>query len=166
MKDLEKMAAECTKDLLSIGIHPRTVAKWTVNTRAKNRWGSCKMLSPGIFEISISWRLLQDDVDEMATKNTIVHELLHTVNDCYNHKGKWKQLAEKVNNRLPQYKISRVTSCEEKGIQEEDKPLKVNYILECNRCGYQIQRERCSRIIQHPEYYRCGYCGGEIRRLK
>ena len=96
MKDLKKLAAECEADLLSIGIQPGKINRWIVNTRAKYRWGQCKEYLPGLFDISIAERLLQDNVSDQATKNTILHELLHTVKGCHGHKGKWKELATKL----------------------------------------------------------------------
>ena len=116
MKDLEMLASECEADLSSINIQPGEVSQWLINTRAKNRWGQCKRCLPGIFDISISARLLQDSVSDQAAKNTIMHELLHTVKGCYGHKGKWKDLALTVNRLLPQYTIKRTTSAEEKGL--------------------------------------------------
>lgn len=88
MKDLEKLVEECKKDLDEIGIPYRTVRNWLINTRAKCRWGQCRRVSTDIFDISISHRLLQDDVLDVAAKTTIIHELLHTVDGCSGHKGK------------------------------------------------------------------------------
>ena len=115
MKDLKTLAAECEAELRSLNIQPGEINSWIVNTRAKNRWGQCKRYLPGLFNISISARLLQDSVSDQAAKNTIMHELLHTVKGCYGHKGKWKVLAMTVNRLLPQYTIKRTTSAEGKG---------------------------------------------------
>ena len=79
MKNLQNLAAASEADLRSIGIRPGRVSAWRVNTRAKSRWGQCRELAPGCFEISIAARLLQDDVSDQAAKDTILHELLHTV---------------------------------------------------------------------------------------
>ena len=68
MKDLEKLVEECKKDLDEIGIPYRTVRNWLINTRAKCRWGQCRRVSTDIFDISISHRLLQDDVLDVAAK--------------------------------------------------------------------------------------------------
>lgn len=43
MKDLQMIANECIRDLNAIGIYPHCKAKdFSVNTRAKSRWGQCK----------------------------------------------------------------------------------------------------------------------------
>ncbi len=166
MKDLKKLAAECEQDLLSIGIQPGKVNRWIVNTRAKRRWGQCKRIQPGLFDISIASRLLQEDVDDQAAKNTILHELLHTVKGCKGHKGQWKDLAAKVNRLLPQYTIKRTTSDEEKGLEAPPRVRTNRYAVKCNKCGKEYYREKESKLIQHPENYRCGVCGFPLMRVK
>lgn len=79
MKELEKYVAQCQRDLVSLGIPYGKVRRWEINTRAKSRWGLCKCLKGGNFIISIAQILLEDDVADQALKDTIVHELLHTV---------------------------------------------------------------------------------------
>ena len=111
MKNLQNLAAACEADLRSIGIRPGRVSAWRVDTRAKSRWGQCRELTPGCFEISIAARLLQDDVSDQAAKDTILHELLHTVRGCHGHTGRWAELAAQVNRLLPQYTIKRTKPC-------------------------------------------------------
>ena len=75
MKDLHKLVAECQADLASIDISYGRVKTWVINCRAKARWGLCKKRSDGYFEIEISGALLDDNVSDVAAKNTIIHEL-------------------------------------------------------------------------------------------
>jgi predicted SprT family Zn-dependent metalloprotease len=159
MKDLEKLASECVAELLSIGIQPGKVSSWVVNTRAERRWGLCKKVAQGVYQIEIAERLLKDGVSDCATKNTIIHELLHTVKGCHGHKGEWKNLAAKVNRLLPQYNIKRTTNSKEKGISVE-----YRYAVKCVDCGTEYCRHRMSALIEHPENYRCGRCHGELKR--
>lgn len=163
MKDLKKLTMECRSELESIGIKCGTVRNITVNTRAKKRWGCCTTVSKGVFDISISEKLLQDDVDDKAAKDTIIHELLHTVKGCKGHKGKWVMLAKTVNERLG-YDIKRTTSGKEKGIEEEAPPMKIKYILICENCGAEIRRQKASSVVMHPERYRCAKCRGRLKR--
>lgn len=95
MKDLNKLASECEQDLLSIGIQPGKVNRWIINTRAKCRWGLCKTVQTGLFDISIAARLLQDDIDDQAAKNTILHELLHTVKGAKDIKVNGRSLLQR-----------------------------------------------------------------------
>ena len=88
MKDLLKLAAECMAQLNALGIDCGKVT-FTVNTRAKKRWGQCRVVGAGSYEISISERLLHDDVDDMAAKNTIMHELAHAA-DRVQERSPWR----------------------------------------------------------------------------
>ena len=169
MKDLSKLVAECRADLLSLGYKPCENVEWSVNNRAKKRWGQCRYTSKTSCAISISYRLLQDDVDDQAAKNTILHELIHTIRDrngkpASKHTGLWKQIAEDVNIRLPQYTIKRTASSAEKGI-EPAKLQQVNYIVRCEHCGKEYHRERMSKVVSHPEKYKCGNCGFKLVRI-
>lgn len=162
MKNLLKLAAVCEAELRSIGIQPAAKIRWTVNTRATRRWGSCKKAGPGAYEISISSRLLQEDVDTQAAKDTIMHELLHTVKGTKGHTGLWLQLATQVNQRLPQYSIKRTASYEEKGVE----PDAARYIIRCTCCGKEFSRQRMSNLVRAPQNYRCGACGHPLERVK
>ncbi len=165
MKELNKYVEECQRDLNSLGIPYGKVRRWEINTRAKSRWGLCKCLKGGEFVISIAQILLEDSVDEQALKDTIVHELLHTVPGCLDHKGKWKLYAELVNRKLPQYSIKRTASREEKGITVKRPEPVYRYVIQCSSCGAEFPRERESNLVKHPEKYRCGKCHGRLVRL-
>ena len=165
MKDIRKLAAQCQSDLASIGIPYGRVKTWVINCRAKARWGLCKRRSDGYYEIEIAEVLLQDCVSNIAAKNTIIHELLHTCPGCLKHTGRWKQYANKVNRLLPQYNIKRTTSAEEKGVAVRRKEPVYRYILKCCNCGNEIRRQKKTAITEHPEHYRCK-CGGKLARVQ
>ena len=119
MKDLHKLAYECMSQLDRIGIKYGKV-RFTVNTRAKKRWGQCIVRGAGVYDINISARLLADHVDNMAAKNTIMHELIHAADGCRSgHRGRWLAIAAAVMKAYPEYDIKRTTSNAEKGFDEE-----------------------------------------------
>ena len=97
MKDLIRLVAICQADLDSLGVKYGKVSNWTVNTRAKRRLGQCKKAGLGLFDINISEALLNDDIDDQISLDTIMHELLHTVQGCFNHGEKWKSYAKYIN---------------------------------------------------------------------
>lgn len=168
MKDLQKLFNECKKELDDIGIKYGNIVKLEVNYRFKKTWGQCSYVNKNEnkFKIEIAAKLLQDDIDDISTKNTIIHELLHSCKDCMNHGNEWKRLANIVNKKYPQYNIKRTTSNKSKGIEYEDKDF--NYILECKKCGNKLYFSKmCKRII----YAENGYlihlnCGGKFKRIK
>ena len=164
MKNFQKLYLECMQELRSIGIEYGCVSEWHINTRAKKRWGQCKALGHGYYSINISVRLLADDIDDIATKTTILHELLHTCKGCMNHGKEWQRLADKV-NRAYGYNIKRCTSCEEKGIEKEDEP-EAKYIIGCPCCGTKWEYVRMTKAVQNPRRYLCGKCKVELIRIK
>ena len=160
MKDLNKLASECIADLTAAKMRLQTVRNWKVGTSRKNLWGLCETVAPGVFDISISETLLQDDVDDQAVKNTIAHELLHTVDGCMNHGRYWHKLAGLVNQRCPGYNVKGRTSAEEKGIQ-----IQYKYLLRCTGCGATAGRHKKSRFVEHFDRYICSKCGGKFERI-
>ena len=162
MKDLLKLVRECKEELDALGIEYRTVRNWTVNTRSQRRWGQCKVVSSDVFDINISAQLLADQVSDTAAKDTIIHELLHTVEGCLKHTGKWKALAEKVNRAYPQYHIKRATTEEEKGFEKTARTYHKNYKITCTKCGSSVYRQKASKVVLHPEQFKCRICGGKF----
>lgn len=175
MRDLEKCVRECMQELSSIGITCGNITRLEVNSRAIRRWGQCttivydKQWEKRQYEISISVVLLDERNPESALKDTVIHELLHSCKNCNGHKGEWKRLAEKVNRELG-YNIKRCTSPEEKGIKFNTLPktkggAAPKYFVECSHCGLVYSRTKKTKVIQHPENYRCGRCGGKLRHI-
>lgn len=112
LKSVEK---ECETMAIEANIEIGIISNIKINSRAKRRWGLCTKLADGTFSIEISDQLLKDDVEEDALMNTVMHEILHTVDRCMNHGKKWKECA-KIINRTYGMNIKRCTSAEEKRI--------------------------------------------------
>jgi len=160
MKDLISLVNETKWDLDKLNIKYRNVVKWSVNTRAKKRWGQCKRVGINTFEINISSLLLNDEADNQIAKNVIAHELLHTVNGCFAHKGKWKQLADFVNFSMPNYKIKTTDKFESIEIPATER--KAKYTVKCTSCDFFANRYKMSNVIKYPYRYRCPKCGGKL----
>ena len=162
MKNMQKIYAECIDDLKVYGISlPQYTPKLIVNTRAKKRWGQARGgVNP---QININSRLLADDVDDFGARNCMMHEILHLCAPRDNHGGEWKALANKVNRKSEgKYKIKRTSTAEEYGVPEQSS----KYLVECSKCGYQIGRERMSKLIEHPWRFTHTGCGGDFRRVR
>ena len=164
MKDLLELVRECQLELSPLRIPWGRVRNWSVNTRAKARWGLCTKIGGGLFDIQVSASLLEYEMDEQLAKDTIVHELLHTVPGCFKHTGKWRQYADLINKLLPQYNIKSHTSYEEKGVQDNRVMPTYRYFLKCEGCGGEVLRQKKCAVVEHPENYRCK-CGGQIKRI-
>lgn len=148
-------------ELDNIGIEYGNIIDFTVNTRAKKRWGQCKTV-PGGYSINISSVLLDERNDEKGLKETILHELLHSCKDCMNHGNSWKQLAQKVNKTYG-YNIKRTSSVADKGVLEETRPPVINHKVVCLDCGHVYTRTNASKLITNTSHYRCGCCHGKLK---
>jgi predicted SprT family Zn-dependent metalloprotease len=167
MRDLRKYAAECIAELESFDIDTSSIPAdldWKVS-RAKKRYGQCKSRNGVPFEINISSFMLDENVlkDDLHLRNTIIHELLHALTPGAHHGGEWKRLANKVNIKSGgKYHIARCSSDENMGIDMKEKPVKIKYILRCTGCGIKQEYLKKSKVIQHPEWYRCSKCKSDF----
>lgn len=128
-----------------------------LNSRATGRFGCC-IRRNGTFTIELSSRML--GAEEKAVMQTLAHEVLHTCYGCSNHGVRWKGYAARMNAAYG-YEIARTDSCEKLGVPDT---ARVRYVLVCTKCGARITRSRRSRLVDHPERYRCR-CGGKLERV-
>lgn len=128
-----------------------------INCRATGRFGACFInRKAGTFQIELSDVLLT--ASRKACCQTLAHEVLHTCYGCQNHKKRWQHYA-KLMNRAYGYEITRTGSAERLGVAEK---RVVRYLVACTSCGAQTPRARRSRLVEHPEEYRCAKCGGRL----
>ena len=94
---LNIIARECMSTLAEIGIPCGEVVEFTVNTRAKKRWGQCIKRTDG-YHININARLCDGEHDD-GLKDTIIHELLHTCPECMTHGKQWRKWSRLVRDK-------------------------------------------------------------------
>lgn len=161
MKDYKKLREICLEEVKAAGIVPGNIVEWKINTRAKCRWGQCTINKrTGECIIDISYQLLNDErVSEKSCKETIIHEILHTCKGVKGHTGLWKRYAEIMNSKYG-YNIKRVSSHEEKGLEEHiSKSLPYRYMFECKYCGQKINKKKKCKFTKYYRLYGCGRCG-------
>lgn len=163
---LNEYVKECKNELDEIGIYYGTVLEYKINTRAKRKWGDCKRINDDSFVISISEELLSKGT-KRGIKQTIMHELLHTIDGCFNHQQKWKMIADYVNKKC-NYDIQRTNTAEELGLSEEEKLNKSKYIFKCEKCGQTVYRTRKSKFTENYKKYFCANncCYGKFKKIK
>lgn len=98
--------------------------------KSDRKWGDWS-LKDGCHYIRVAKRLL-DTGNDHAIKETLIHEILHA---CYPHEGHrkgWKRAAKLISDSTD-YRISRLSSEDDKGIQEDE----INWMfkIECTNCG-------------------------------
>ena len=168
MRNLDYYAIMCIRDLEIIGIELGKITKFTVNTRAKTRWGQCVMYKDKHYEININADLLREEIPLDGLKSTIYHELLHTCKDCFNHGKQWSALAARV-EKYYGVKVSRTDSAFDKGFTKEQAQAynesRIKYRFVCAGCGQKINKIRSCDFVKHPERYQCGICHNKFERV-
>lgn len=163
MKDYMAMFNEAMNVVEGLGIETGNIVDVKLNYRAKNRFGQCRRNNVlNTYELNFNYLIFDDNANDDAIMNVLIHEILHTCKDCMTHKGEWKRLANIVNANT-KYNITRTNSYENFGIEKPNKEKKHNYVFVCENCGQTFIRERASKFTKNYHAYRCGKCGGELR---
>lgn len=127
---INQMLDVCKSQLDSIGIKYGEIDKVIINTRSKKTFAVCHYhgktdkFSIEVMEFGCNLR-----TDE-EIQNTIMHELLHTVKNCFNHGAMWKAVAEIVNHKFG-YKVSRTGSFSKEALEKVNEIYKWSIFCEC-----------------------------------
>ena len=104
-----------------------------------------------------------DISEEKDILNTVMHELIHSLDNCMCHTGRWKSVANIV-NRAYGYNITRTESDDEayNAYYTATKLQRAKYEIKCNCCGatamYQRKSKAVTDISQHRGTYYCNKC--------
>lgn len=109
-KELKSCLFEAIKNVKSLGYPVGLITDITIHPRYKRAWGKCYRKG-NAFRIGLGTNLLR--TTDLAIRDTIYHEVLHTVPGCFNHGTKWKMVAEQCDAKFGT-RIKRVTSEEDK----------------------------------------------------
>lgn len=163
MKDYMAMFNEALDIVHGLGIETGNIVEVKLNYRAKNRFGQCRRNNvTNTYSLNFNYLIFDDKANDVAVMNTIIHEILHTCENCMTHKNEWKRLANIVNANT-KYTITRTNNYSDFGLENPKEEKKHNYVFVCEDCGQVIIRERASRFTKNYHAYRCGKCGGEFR---
>lgn len=113
----------------------------------------------GMFTIKVSKYAL--NIDETAMRNTICHELIHTLPNCFNHGVNFKRCADIVNRKCGVCVLTK--GClNENGEQAKMERPTPKYVVTCKCCGHKYFHTRKCTAVAYPELYSCGHCGGKL----
>lgn len=158
MKDLQLYAKICLEELDAIGVEYGNIVEFSINTRAKSRWGQCRYnRATKEYKINIASILLTEEASEKALKDTLFHEIIHTCDGCFDHGREWQSVADLVNDCYAM-NIKRCTTSEEKGVDLE-RTKNYKYYFKCSKCGQVVKRQRESQFTRMYSKYGCGRCG-------
>lgn len=153
---LQEVIAQARR--VRIPISPLIEPRVFINRRAATRFGCCRW-SEGKYIIEVAERVAAGS--RARCMETLAHEALHTCWGCRNHGKRWKAYAQRM-NAVYGYEIQRSATNEEMGVE----PAKnAKYVLKCRQCGLEFERFRASKLVLHPEKYRCR-CGGKLARIR
>lgn len=174
---LKLIKEECINELKALDIPFDESANVKLRKHRKSSFGICHRRYNGNlgynYTIEINESLislcLENKMDLNAIKHTLLHEYIHTIDGCFNHKAKWLRYVNMLNKEYG-YNIKRCSSYEERNIDKDSlKMLELldndKYVVQCMKCGAKIKRARKSKLITHTDCYRCG-CGGRLKRIK
>ena len=167
MYNLNNAFHSCLDMVKNAGINPGKIVEVIPNTRAKSRWGQCKRVNGG-YSININVDLLDERNDYVGLENTLIHEILHTVDGCMNHGINWKRAADRIKT-VYGLEIKRVSSKEDKGVAYKREAIRnepVKYVLKCLDCGHEYKYQRAAKAVKFPERFRCGHCQGRFELIK
>lgn len=135
-----------------------------LNSNNRKTLGRCTERN-GRFTIQLNPNLLKFEEDgEKIIRETIAHELCHTLSGCMNHGRTFHAKAAKIMN-LMGYHID--TKADIDSSQYFNKYLpQADYMLICDKCGNQVPVARLSDPIKNPMNYSCKLCGGNVSSYK
>lgn len=165
MKSVWDLFERCNAMLIGIGlgIDPIYIREVRESTRMTSSFGSCtsqpSFNGTWFHTITISSRVLQDNVPDRSAESVMIHELLHARNPGDHHGWMWKLEAEIVSRKLG-YDIVRTSTSDSLGIRDDGK-----YTICCSKCGYKWTRNRMCGLVEHPWRYTHSGCGGQLQRV-
>lgn len=116
-KRLQRLFEECKVICRRANIQIGFVASIEINNRLRRALGRCWYIEDNTFSIDINEYLFREYCTDHGIKTVILHELCHTVIDCYDHGEKWKATAKKLEQYG--YHISRFMSVNDLGIPQK-----------------------------------------------
>ncbi len=184
---LNKLYLECLDELNKVGIDVNEYGKRDISilsSRSKKVYGYCMYENPdisskyivkrgrrkyikygkfNIYHIKINkWTMsLKDEI----IKNTIMHELVHSLPYANNHGMQFKRYASYINEKLG-YNISRLGDKKKDFLDSnleynDDKKEDYRYIITCQKCNTIYKRKRITKDFLKK--YRCSKCFGKLK---
>jgi len=163
LSNLEQMMYTCKQQLVSLGFSELNSKLYNleINPRFRKKLGQCCYNRKSMFyTIKISKNFMQ--VCPEYVKNTMMHELIHSVNGCMNHGPNFQYLASLVNRKFGYNVKTHSDVPEYSKYLNETKHYR--YKLMCNTCGKEWLYEKAGKfvrgVLKNPNYCKCPHCRG------
>lgn len=169
MRDFNKILCNCLAELDSIGVtcYSKNIASITVNNRLSRALGRC-VRKNGVFHIELARKSVGESVNVNFIKNIIMHEIVHTMPNCWNHGHVFQHYAQIINRKLG-YHVGTTETIENMmaaGVKPLIKSEVARYALVCGKCGKRVAyRQRQCDLTTNPGNYVHSGCGGNLFTL-
>ena len=147
MRDLQRVAMECVNDMRYLGIDVPHGITFIVNKRAKSRFGQCSYNGfTKLYTIDINVDLLDERCPMLSLKETLYHEIIHTLPNCMNHGSEFKHYAYLVNTEYGT-NVTRCSSSNEKYRKETKRKRKnMGYIA---KIAVKLEQVECTSVCRN-----------------
>ena len=133
-------------------------------SKARSYWAQVRRRGEDMYELIISnvfESIPSEDVARNRFTSSMIHEMIHTIPGCWDHRSKFQRLCRLVNYKYPQYNLQTSTSVEDVGLVE---PLKTpRYLVTCKHCGYTYNYMRKPRYDLDKYVCKCGHSTFEMK---
>ena len=171
MERISNLYKEVVKDAVRAGL-PYDEKKVYSTIQINNRTtavGMCKYTrSMDMYTIFFSSYFI--DISDDKVKNTLMHELIHTLPNCMNHKEPFKRYMRRINyasGLSMEYHVATrnddnevIRACKNRQRQEYSKCETVRIV--CG-CGCKFVFKKSQKVAKHPEQYQCRKHGKTLR---
>lgn len=161
LKELNTMYNGIVEAVEKIGYHPNRIFEpigWENSVKDYAVTTRDARFEPVRYYIRISKVLTDAESDPVRIYETIAHEVIHCVDGCMKHTGRWKEIVQRFNAA---YGTHITRTCSAPKSYTENAPYKIA----CEKCGNTIGYARMCKSVKHPELYSCGRCGGDFKRV-
>ena len=136
IKDIKDEIKEDLNILASLGVESLATKEIEVciNSRFTRTLGLCKDKGNNYFAIKINESFLRN-ADPKSVHDTIMHEVIHTCEGCFNHGPEWHRVGKLVSDKFG-FTITRTyTDLAYRQFMRNKKSTKIRYQIGCPNCG-------------------------------
>ena len=166
MRNLQEYLGKCIAMCEECEIPVRTVTEISTH-KSKKAWGYCKTENFETFQITINEMLTDPTIsaDDYGLITTILHELIHTCTDCFNHGAKFQRYAEILTEKTG-YSVKITDDTDGKKIDKIAFYNTFKYLYVCEKCGAYIGKSRKCDFTENTNRYFHGKCGGKFKKIE
>ena len=142
---------------------PPTIVKITIS-KARSYWAQIKHVNGNHYELRVSDvfnKITEEHLFHKRLMSCMIHELIHTMPECWNHGVMFKKMAAVINHYYPEFDVQTGTVGEAFGIKEDT--YVIRYVVKCVNCGAESKYVRKPKIWQYINKknspYACCRCG-------